>query len=103
MNSACTACANTFNPTTSSSYVASTTMDNVSGVDGSYVVGFKVTDRLSIDNANTYSVSDFNFLMGFSQSGYTTLDGLLGFARTIDTSYNLFYQKLFDNGLTPNT
>jgi len=78
-------------------------MDNVSGIDGSCVVGFKVTDRLSIDNANAYSVSDFNFLMGFSQSGYTTLDGLLGFARTIDTSYNLFYQKLFDNGLTPNT
>jgi len=103
MNSACTACTNTFNPTTSSTYVASTTMDNLNEVDGSYAVGFKVTDRLSLDAANAFSVSDFNFLMGFSQSGFTTLDGVLGFPRTIDTSYDLFYQKLYDNGLTPNT
>lgn len=103
MNSACTACSNTFNPTTSSTYVASTTMDNVNELDGSYVVGFKVTDRLSLDVANGYAVSNFNFLMGFTQSGFTTLEGLLGFPRTIDTSYDIFYQKLYDNSITPNT
>jgi hypothetical protein len=78
-------------------------MDDVNELDGSYAVGFKVTDRLSLDLANTYSASDFNFLMGFTQTGFTTLDGLLGFARTIDTSYDIFYQKLYDLGITPNT
>ena len=66
MNSACTACAHTFNPTTSTTYVGTVEMDNVNLLDGSEIVGFKVSDALSLDAAGTYAINSFDFLLGFT-------------------------------------
>lgn len=62
------------------------------------MVGYKVEDTLSLDLAGTYKATNFNFLLGYNEKGFETQDGLIGLSRTVDTSYDMFYQKLYSQG-----
>ena len=100
LDSSCTQCVKTFDTTTSTSYVSSTITDSISYLDGSYIVGYKVGDRVSIDALDNYSVNGFNFLLGMREKGFSEMDGLIGMTRTTDTTYKIFYHELNLAGLT---
>lgn len=101
LDSSCTTCtAGTFDTTTSTSYVTSTDYDTISYLDGSFIRGYKVHDRLSVDSTNTYSVSNFNFLLAMQQKGFEDLGGLIGMTRSHYAEYDMFYDLLYSTGKT---
>lgn len=63
--------------------------DEISYLDGSYVVGYKSTDTVAFDDDSIYSATTFNFLLGLEQKGFEKDDGLIGLTRYNDNEYNI--------------
>lgn len=66
MSTSCIDCIETFNSSQSTTFIPSNQVDSISYLDGSYVVGYKVADQVSFDEAGVFAVRNFNFLLGHS-------------------------------------
>lgn len=99
----CTACQKTFDSSTSTTFVDSTTTDSTAYLDGSYVRGYKVHDTLSLTSTGSVEATNFNFLLGYSQKGFSDMDGLIGMSRTYQTNYDMFWNQLYVQGQIPSS
>jgi hypothetical protein len=102
-DTSCTACQKTFDSSTSTTFVDSTTTDSITYGDGSYVHGYKVKDSLSLTSTGSVEATDFNFLLGYSQKGFSDMDGLIGMSRTYQTNYDMFWEQLYTQGQIPSS
>jgi predicted SPOUT superfamily RNA methylase MTH1 len=99
MDSSCAECLFTFDSSSSSTFVSSTTYDTNSYADGSYIRGYKVHDKVSLGDT-TLNVPSFNFLLATTQHGFNEFGGLIGLTRTTDPSYTKYYNDLVTQGST---
>ncbi|TNV79572.1 hypothetical protein FGO68_gene16302 [Halteria grandinella] len=88
----------TFDTSTSTTYVNTGVEDEISYLDGSYVVGYKSTDTVAFDDDSIYSATTFNFLLGLEQKGFEKDDGLIGLTRYNDNEYNIIVDQLYQQG-----
>lgn len=89
------ACTETFDTSTSTTYVSSTTASQISYGGGNWAKGYKVHDTVALSTTGSYEATSFNFLLATSQHAMGDMPGLMGFSRTIYTEYNMFYDELY--------
>jgi Eukaryotic aspartyl protease len=103
LDKSCTECTgSTFDPTKSTSYVNTYYEDSIYYMDGSYMIGYKSLDTVAWDLYYSYKATSFNFLLGLQQNGFESEDGLIGLTRFNDNEYDMFIDKLYQQGRIDN-
>lgn len=101
MSSACTACQYTFNSSLSTTYNQSSSADYIAYLSGQYAFGMKAYDTVTL--LDDTEVTGFNLLLANIESGFETRGGILGMTRSTDTSYNMLFNVLYEQGQTTSS